>query len=72
MTVKKSAFTCIIYFTGHVPDCPEEDFEDYFALGPITRYAEDLGLLLKILKQPGAPDVPFDKPVRNSKYPKTV
>lgn len=67
MTIKKSAFTCIIYFTGHVPDCPEEDFEDYFALGPITRYAEDLGLLLKILKQPGDPDVPFDKPVRNSK-----
>ncbi|XP_073942908.1 fatty-acid amide hydrolase 2-B isoform X2 [Choristoneura fumiferana] len=52
---------------GHVPDCPEEEFEDYFALGPITRYAEDLGLLLKVLRQPGAPDVPFDKPVDISK-----
>lgn len=50
--------------TGHIPDCLDPDFEEYFALGPISRYAEDLSLLLKILKQPGSPDVPFDKPVR--------
>ncbi|XP_038220112.1 fatty-acid amide hydrolase 2-B-like isoform X1 [Zerene cesonia] len=48
---------------GHVPDSLDPTFEEYFALGPIARYAEDLTLLLKVLKQPGAPDVPFDKPV---------
>lgn len=48
---------------GHVPDCLDSEFEEYFALGPITRYAEDLTLLLKVLKQPNGPDVPLDKPV---------
>uniref|UniRef100_A0A2A4J9E8 Amidase domain-containing protein n=1 Tax=Heliothis virescens TaxID=7102 RepID=A0A2A4J9E8_HELVI len=52
---------------GHVPDCLDPDFEEYFTLGPITRYAEDLTLLLKVLKQPGGPDVPLDKPVDISK-----
>ncbi|XP_053603765.1 fatty-acid amide hydrolase 2-B-like isoform X1 [Plodia interpunctella] len=48
---------------GHVPSCLDPDFEEYFALGPLARYAEDLSLLLKVLKKPGSPDVPFDKPV---------
>lgn len=52
---------------GHIPDCLDPDFEEYFALGPVTRYAEDLPLLLKVLKQPGSPDIPFDKPVDISK-----
>ncbi|KAM3967406.1 fatty-acid amide hydrolase 2-B [Aphomia sociella] len=52
---------------GHIPDCLDPDFEEYFTLGPIARYAEDLTLLLKVLKQPGGPDVPFDKPVDVSK-----
>lgn len=49
--------------TGHVPDCLDPDFEEYFTLGPLARYAEDLTLLLKVLRQPGGPEVPFDKPV---------
>ncbi|XP_049870097.1 fatty-acid amide hydrolase 2-B-like isoform X3 [Pectinophora gossypiella] len=57
----------LLSIEGHVPDCLDPDFEEYFALGPITRYAEDLTLLLKVLKQPGAPDVPLDKPVDVSK-----
>ncbi|KAG6444205.1 fatty-acid amide hydrolase 2-B isoform X2 [Manduca sexta] len=52
---------------GHVPDCLDSEFEEYFALGPIARYAEDLTLLLKVLKQPDAPYVPLDKPVDVSK-----
>ncbi|CAB3238942.1 unnamed protein product [Arctia plantaginis] len=48
---------------GHVPDSLDPDFEEYFTLGPITRYAEDLTLMLKVLKQPGSPDLPLDKPV---------
>ncbi|KAI5644416.1 amidase domain-containing protein [Phthorimaea operculella] len=52
---------------GHVPDCLDPEFEEYFCLGPITRYAEDIPLLLKVLKQPGGPDVPLDKPVDVSK-----
>ncbi|XP_050562227.1 fatty-acid amide hydrolase 2-B isoform X2 [Spodoptera frugiperda] len=52
---------------GHIPDCLDPDFEEYFTLGPIARYAEDLTLLLKVLRQPGGPEVPFDKPVDISK-----
>ncbi|KOB67721.1 Fatty-acid amide hydrolase 2, partial [Operophtera brumata] len=55
---------------GHKPTprlLSVEDFEEYFALGPITRYAEDLSLMLKVLKQPGSPEIPFDKPVDISK-----
>ncbi|XP_032513074.1 fatty-acid amide hydrolase 2-B-like isoform X2 [Danaus plexippus] len=53
----------LISIQGHVPDCLESEFEEYFALGPITRYAEDLSLMLKVLRQPNGPDVPLDKPV---------
>ncbi|KAF9414484.1 hypothetical protein HW555_007621 [Spodoptera exigua] len=52
---------------GHIPDCLDPDFEEYFTLGPIARYAEDLTLLLKVLRQPGGPEVPLDKPVDISK-----
>lgn len=48
---------------GHVPDCLDPEFEEYFALGPLTRYAEDLTLLLKVLRQDTGPDVPLDAPV---------
>lgn len=51
--------------TGHIPDSLDPDFEEYFTLGPIARYAEDLTLMLKVLKQPGSPDLPLDKPVRS-------
>ncbi|CAH0729386.1 unnamed protein product, partial [Brenthis ino] len=53
----------LLSIEGHVPDCLDPEFEEYFALGPITRYAEDLPLLLNVLKQPSAPDVPLSKPV---------
>ncbi|CAH2239929.1 jg3360 [Pararge aegeria aegeria] len=53
----------LLSIQGHTPDCLDSEFEEYFALGPITRYAEDLTLLLKVLRQPNGPDVPLDKPV---------
>ncbi|CAG9134381.1 unnamed protein product [Plutella xylostella] len=52
---------------GHVPDCLDPEFEEYFALGPLTRYAEDLTLLLKVLRQDTGPEVPLDAPVDVSK-----
>ncbi|XP_061711123.1 fatty-acid amide hydrolase 2-B isoform X3 [Cydia pomonella] len=57
----------LLSIEGHIPDCLDSEFEEYFALGPLCRYAEDLALLLKVLRQPGAPDVPLDKPVDVSK-----
>ncbi|CAH2071464.1 unnamed protein product, partial [Iphiclides podalirius] len=48
---------------GHVPDSLDPDFEEYFALGPLTRYAEDLSLLLKVLQAPDAHSIPYDTPV---------
>ncbi|CAK1546107.1 unnamed protein product [Leptosia nina] len=53
----------LLSIEGHWPYGLNHDFEDYFAVGPITRYAEDLPLLLKVLKRPNGPEVPFDKPV---------
>ncbi|CAG4992357.1 unnamed protein product [Parnassius apollo] len=53
----------LISVEGHIPDSLDPDFEEYFSLGPITRYAEDLPLLLKVLKQPNSPEIPFDKPI---------
>ncbi|XP_068631054.1 fatty-acid amide hydrolase 2-B-like isoform X2 [Battus philenor] len=52
---------------GHMPDCLDPTFEEYFALGPITRYAEDLPLVLKVLKQVNSPEIPFDKPIEFKK-----
>lgn len=53
----------LLSIEGHIPDCLDSDFEEYFTLGPLTRYAEDLALMLKVLKKSGSPDIPFDKPV---------
>lgn len=57
----------VLSVQGHVPDCLDPEFEEYFALGPITRYAEDLPLLLDVLKQPGGPKISMDKHVDISK-----
>ncbi|XP_041970563.1 fatty-acid amide hydrolase 2-B isoform X2 [Aricia agestis] len=48
---------------GHNPDCLDPEFEEYFALGPMVRYAEDLTLMLRVLRHPSGPQVPLEKPV---------
>lgn len=48
---------------GHMPFCIYEEWNDVFTLGPIARYAEDLPLLLKVLKNPAGPKLQLDKTV---------
>lgn len=34
---------------GHIPECFDKRFPDYFSLGPMVRYSEDLSLILNII-----------------------
>ncbi|KAK9884492.1 hypothetical protein WA026_007334 [Henosepilachna vigintioctopunctata] len=34
---------------GHYPLCPDKKLLDYFTIGPLTRYAEDLKLVMSVL-----------------------
>lgn len=50
---------------GHVPGCTSKDWYKYFTIGPMTRYAEDLPLLLKSISDPKGPETRLDDPVSN-------
>lgn len=39
---------------GHVPGCTDKNWSKYFATGPMTRYAEDMQLMLSIVAMPEA------------------
>lgn len=39
---------------GHVPGCGDRNWNFYFATGPMTRYAEDMPLMLSVLAKPEA------------------
>lgn len=49
---------------GHMPTSNSPDWNKFFTLGPMTRYAEDLPLLLKVLKDPRGPELQLDKKVK--------
>ncbi|XP_066603444.1 fatty-acid amide hydrolase 2-B-like [Prorops nasuta] len=36
---------------GHMPDCTDKNWNNFFTISPMTRYAEDLLLLLKVISQ---------------------
>ncbi|XP_055682173.1 fatty-acid amide hydrolase 2-A isoform X2 [Lutzomyia longipalpis] len=48
---------------GHVPTSGDPRWGDYFTIAPMTRYAVDLPLLLKCMRDPQGPPVDIDKPV---------
>lgn len=41
-----------VSIVGHVPDCLDKRFADYFILGPMVRYVEDLPVALNVLIKP--------------------
>lgn len=55
---------------GHVPGCDLPCWGDFFTIAPMTRYAVDLPLMLKCIKDPNGPQLTLDKQVdiRNIKY----
>lgn len=53
----------VISTKGHMPYSTDPEWDDYFALGPITRYAEDLPLLLNAIRSQNGPQLQLNKPV---------
>lgn len=53
----------VVSTIGHVPDCDDKSWPNFFSLGPMVRYAEDLPLLLKTMSQPTGPRLQLDKKV---------
>ncbi|KAK9702936.1 Amidase [Popillia japonica] len=39
----------VISIEGHYPTCPDKQFSDFLVIGPLTRYAEDLRLMTKVM-----------------------
>ncbi|GLV41296.1 uncharacterized protein CBL_04820 [Carabus blaptoides fortunei] len=42
----------IISNEGSIPTCLDERVDDYFVVGPLTRYAEDLPLVMQLITKP--------------------
>ncbi|XP_045467015.1 fatty-acid amide hydrolase 2-A-like isoform X2 [Harmonia axyridis] len=42
----------IISIEGHYPSCPEEEWPEFFHVGPISRYASDLSEVFELLVEP--------------------
>ncbi|XP_026496181.1 fatty-acid amide hydrolase 2-A-like [Vanessa tameamea] len=53
----------IISIEGHVPTLTDENYAKFLTVGPMTRFAEDLGPLLKIMAGDNAHLLNLDKPV---------
>lgn len=53
----------IISNIGHFPYCEDKDFQKLLTIGPLTRYAEDLGLLMKVLTSTYDRNLRLDVPV---------
>lgn len=59
---KKTLFIILILHIGlischgHYPSSIDKKFQDYMTVGPLTRYAEDLKLMTKVLSEPGRID----------------
>ncbi|EFN75981.1 Fatty-acid amide hydrolase 2 [Harpegnathos saltator] len=53
----------IISTRGHIPECKDETFQRYLTFGPMTRYAEDLSLLMRVLASDCDRDLRLTVPV---------
>lgn len=56
-------FPGIVSLKGHFPFIDNAKFKEYLVIGPITRYAEDLNLLMKVLTAKYNRDLYLDDPV---------
>ncbi|XP_055903384.1 fatty-acid amide hydrolase 2-B-like [Eupeodes corollae] len=53
----------LVSVTGHYPMSDDKLFRKYLQVGPMTRYARDLPLLLQIMSGPNADKLEFSKPI---------
>lgn len=55
----------IIPTKGHFPSIEDKEFQKLITIGPMTRYAEDLKLAVKIMAGPMTDVLNLDEEVRN-------
>ncbi|XP_032512780.2 fatty-acid amide hydrolase 2-A-like isoform X1 [Danaus plexippus] len=53
----------IIPISGHIPTLQDEQYARFLTVGPITRYSEDLPLMMKVLAGDRAHELDLDTPV---------
>lgn len=53
----------IVSNEGHYPNLPDKEFQKLLTLGPISRYARDLRLGLRVMAGEGASALRLDSPV---------
>ncbi|XP_026672661.1 fatty-acid amide hydrolase 2-B-like isoform X4 [Ceratina calcarata] len=61
---------CLVPCRGHRPDSNDTNWPQYFTIGTMVRYAEDLPLVMKIISKPEESRCRFDQKVspRNMKF----
>jgi hypothetical protein len=76
-------FPGVVPHSGHNPTSTDENWGRFFTIGPMSRYAEDLAPMLKILANENTDKLQLDDKVKNSviyacgcqisrKYPDTM
>lgn len=58
-----SNFADVVPLEGHFPFI--EEIRNFLVIGPITRYAEDLTLMLKVMSGPNADQLQLDTKVHS-------
>jgi fatty acid amide hydrolase 2 len=59
-------FPGVVPHSGHNPTSTDENWGRFFTIGPMSRYAEDLAPMLKILANENADKLRLDEKVKNS------
>jgi fatty acid amide hydrolase 2 len=58
-------FPGVVPHSGHNPTSTDENWGRFFTIGPMSRYAEDLVPMLKVLANKNANKLRLDEKVKN-------
>jgi Asp-tRNA(Asn)/Glu-tRNA(Gln) amidotransferase A subunit family amidase len=59
-------FPGVVPHSGHNPTSTDENWSRFFTIGPMSRYAEDLAPMLKVLANENTDKLRLDEKVKNS------
>jgi fatty acid amide hydrolase 2 len=57
-------FLGVVSHAGHNPTSTDENWSRFFSIGPMSRYAEDLAPMLKVLANKNADKLRLDEKVK--------
>jgi len=57
-------FIGVVSHVGHNPTSTDENWSRFFTIGPMSRYAEDLAPMLKVLANKNVDELRLDEEVR--------